>query len=103
MKKQTEEIRKYKPCKRVNLREVREELSLVETLAQNFNAPERVKYNFHQVPVCGEVYLVADAKILNRHTNQSGRGNLRYLIDKESSEYVGLAKEKDSGDYGRVI
>lgn len=94
-----EKIRKYKPCKRVDLSRVKEEIESVKAIAKTTEANA---YSLHQVPVCGEVFLVADAKILNRHTHQSGRGNLRYLFDRGTTEYRGLAKELDNGEYRRL-
>jgi len=56
-------------------------------------------YNLHFVPVNGVEYLVADAKSINKYDHQSGRGCWRYLFDKLTRQYVGLAKEKDNGQY----
>jgi len=93
---------RFKPCKRVNLSRVRQEIEKVKGIAQNPQSPEKKTYYFHKVPVAGETFLVADAKILNRVTNQSGRGDLRYLFDRKTNEYKGLAKEKDDGRYDQV-
>jgi hypothetical protein len=97
-----EEIRRFKPCKRVDIERVKEEIERVKGIAHDPNSPQKQTYHLHQVPVAGEVYLVADAKLLNRETNQSGRGNLRYLLDRKTNEYRGLGKEKDNGKYDQV-
>ncbi|MGK0209249.1 MAG: hypothetical protein ACI83O_000520 [Patescibacteria group bacterium] len=97
-----QKIRKYKPCKGIDLEKVCNEIAQVEQLTRGFSNPEAKAYHIHRVPVAGAIYIVGDAKILNRHTNQSGRGNLRYLLDKETMKYQGLACEQDSGNYRRV-
>ena len=102
LKMTTEKIRKYKPLKRVNLGRVKDEIARVIEFVRNPLSAEGRAYNIHNVPVGGLTYKVADAKIPNKETHQSGRGNLRYLIDKLTNQYVGLALELDSGEYRRV-
>jgi hypothetical protein len=97
-----DKIVKYKPCKRVNLDKVKQEIERVRTLAQSSDMGFRKSYNLHNVPVAGEVFLVGDAKYLNRETHQTGRGNLRYLFDKNTHEYNGLAEHNADGNYRRV-
>ncbi len=94
-----EQIAKHKPFRRANVEEVERVRALV-------NIPilgNEGNYNFHKVPVAGEKYLVADAKVLNKATNQKGRGNVRYLLDLVTREYQGIAIEKDNGNYRRLI
>ncbi|MDH3352904.1 MAG: hypothetical protein OEL87_00465 [Nanoarchaeota archaeon] len=97
-----ERVVKYKPCKRANMARVTQDVRKAETLAREPNNPERMAWNLHLVPVDDERYLVADAKYLNKHTNQKGRGNLRMMIGREDYQYVGLALELDNGNYRRV-
>ncbi|MCF7798663.1 hypothetical protein K9M74_02060 [Candidatus Woesearchaeota archaeon] len=56
-------------------------------------------YRLHAVPINNTLYLAADAKSMNKHDNQSGRGCWRYIFNKENQQYVGIAKEQDSGSY----
>ena len=56
-------------------------------------------YHLHQVPVSGTKYFAADAKSMNKFDHQSGRGCWRYLFDTNKLQYVGIAKEVDSGSY----
>lgn len=97
-----ENIRKYKPLKRVNLKKVGEEIANITGFVKNPLSAEGKTYNLHNVPVGGLTYKVADAKIPNKETRQSGRGNLRYLIDGQTHQYAGLALELDSGEYRRI-
>ena len=97
-----ENIVKFKPCKRVDLARVKQEIERVKTIAHDPRSPEKKTYSLHQVPVAGEVYLVADAKVLNREAHQSRRGNIRYLLDRKTNEYRGLAMEEKDGDYVQV-
>ena len=97
-----ERIAKYKPCKGADLGRVKSEVQKVGGLAREPANPERVIWNMHNVPVGGVTYLVADAKYLNKHTHQRGRGNLRLLLDNQNYEYAGLALELDSGSYRKV-
>ncbi|GEM_PF-1119255 len=97
-----EKIKKYKPLRRVNIPNVKDEIARVIEFVKNPLSVESRAYNIHNVPVNGINYRVADAKIPNRKTNQSGRGNLRYLIDKLTNQYAGLALELNNGNYRRV-
>lgn len=102
LEKAISKIRKYKPLKRVNLNRVKGEILKVMEYVRKPLSAEYVNYRVHNVPVDGIYYRVADAKIPNKFTNQSKRGNLRYLLDKITHQYVGLALELDSGEYRRV-
>ncbi|MBU0727636.1 hypothetical protein KKA95_03035 [Patescibacteria group bacterium] len=54
----------------------------------------------HKVVVDGTKYRAVDAAVINRHMNQSGRGDYRLLfID---SDLCGLAVHKPSGSYAKV-
>jgi hypothetical protein len=97
-----QDIRKYKPCKYASIDKTTEEVNIVMEQMGNPVMRGKSSFNIHKVPVGGIEYLVADAKYLNRHTNQDGRGNLRYLFDPKTREYSGLAKEIDRGDYRPV-
>ena len=97
-----DQVIKFKPCKRADIGKVAAEVALVATLLINPIEAQQSSYRVHKVPVNGVEFLVADARVLNRFTNQSGRGNLRYLFDPNSKEYIGLAQEKDDGDYRKV-
>jgi DNA-binding LytR/AlgR family response regulator len=98
-----EKITKYRPCKGADLGIVEDEVRKVEGLAREpYTNAERKTWNLHQVQVGDVTYLVADAKYLNKHTHQKGRGNLRLLLDRKSREYVGLALELDKGNYRKV-
>jgi predicted metal-binding protein len=96
------QVKKFKPCKRADVGKVSAEIALVATLLINPIEAQQSSYRVHKVPVNGVECLVADAKTLNKFTNQSGRGNLRYLFDPGSKEYIGLAQEKDDGCYRKV-
>lgn len=97
-----EDIARYKTCKRANIEKAKADVRRVESLAGDINSPERNMWNLHYVPVNGTTYLVADAKYLNKHTNQRGRGNLRIMLDRGTYEYAGLARELDNGNYRLV-
>ena len=75
-------MRKYKPLKKMNLSKVKGEILKVMKYIENPLSAGFQQYKVHNVPVNGVIYRVADAKIPNRFANQSGRGNLRYLLDK---------------------
>jgi len=98
-----EKIRKIKSCRHVDLTKVASEIALVSTLILNPAQAMQSNYHVHKVPVNGVEYLVADAKFLNRQTNQSGRGNMRYLFDIQARTWEGLAQEVDNGSYRRVV
>ncbi|MAG78984.1 hypothetical protein CMI40_01260 [Candidatus Pacearchaeota archaeon] len=94
-----EKIRKkFKPCKNANLARIVSEIALIAPLLLNPIEAQKSNFKVHKVPVKGIEYFVADAKYLNKYTNQSGRGNLRYLFDS-NKDYMGLALEKDNGGY----
>ena len=78
------------------------DVSRVEDLARDPGNSVRMAWNLQQVPVNGTTYLVADAKYLNKYTNQRGRGNLRILIDRDEYKYAGLALEVSGGSYRQV-
>lgn len=92
-----------KKLKRFNtiLPKMKREIDDIGQLIQTQQYRER-NYRMHVVPVNGQQYLVADAKSMNRFDHQSGRGCWRYLFDKQTNQYTGIAKEQDSGNY-RVI
>ena len=98
-----ENIVTYKPCKRVNLERVKQEIERIREIARSPQIGLRKSYNLHEVPVTGETFLVADAKCLNQETNQTGRGNLRYLFERDTHQYNGLAMHNANGSYRRVI
>jgi hypothetical protein len=97
-----EKIKKIKSCKHIDLTRVALEVEIVSNLILNLAQSMQSSYHVHKVPVDGVPYLVADAKFINRHTNQSGRGNMRYLFDLQTKAWNGLAQEVDNGSYRRV-
>lgn len=97
-----EKIRKYKPLKHAPLSKIKAEVLKIAEYMKNPLLAEARMYNIHEVPVNGIDFKVADAKVPNRHTNQSGRGNLRYLVDKITNQYAGLALEISDGSYRKV-
>ena len=103
MTKNIEKITKQKQFKRVEPEKLIQEIEKIVILAGNVKAPERVAYNLHKVPITGKPYLAGDAKYLNRVTHQSGRGKWRYLFNKDTYKYEGLAFERDNGNYRRIV
>ena len=97
-----ERIRKVRSCKHADLTKVATEIALISTLMLNPVQAMQSNYHIHKVPVAGRYFMVADAKFLNRYTNQSGRGNMRYLFDLQTRIWEGLAQEIDNGSYRRV-
>lgn len=97
-----EKLRKVKSCRHVDHSRVAAELDTVSSLMHDPLQAMQSSYNLHKVPVEGVFYMAADAKVLNRHTNQSGRGNMRYLFDMQSRVWTGIAQEIDSGSYRRI-
>jgi len=75
------------------------EVSDISSMLQEKNFIFSGKYYLHKVPVSGTTFFAADAKSMNRFDHQSGRGCWRYLFSAETLQYVGIAKEIDSGRY----
>ena len=97
-----ETIQKIKSCRYIDLESVTSEIERVAALMATPAQAMQSSYHVHKVPVGGINYLVADAKVVNKHTNQSGRGNMRYLFDMKTRTLAGLAQEVDNGSYRRV-
>lgn len=96
-------IKGYKPLRGVNYSRVNEEISRLGEVIRTPSLWNVGGHRLHKVPVNGEEFIVADAKILNKYTNQSGRGNLRYLFSRQTLDLVGLGYERDNGQYQRVV
>jgi hypothetical protein len=95
-------IKEYKPCKNIDENRAKKEYyEIIETLNNPF-LWMNPKYHPHKVKIEKYEYIALDAKCLNKHTNQAGRGNLRYLFDISSKEFIGLFYEKDSGKYFQI-
>ena len=98
---QINNIKKFKPCKNISLERIAEEISTIEKMLPSPIFVSESSYRIHKVEFNGDICLAADAKLLNKYTNQKRRGNLRYLFDM-NAEYLGLALENDLGKYRKV-
>ena len=98
-----EEIKKIRTFRHVDLSKVIAEAAIVSTLMLNPIQAMQSNYHVHKVPVNGISYFAADAKVLNRYVNQSGRGNMRHLFSLQTREWEGIAREIDNGNYRRVV
>ena len=98
--KDLRKIKKVKSLKHVRLERVHNEISDLVSAVQSGDFDSIKGFRPHQVTLDGEHYVACDAKYLNRHTHQSGRGDFRYLIAQ--GEYAGLAVHANTNGYRRA-
>jgi hypothetical protein len=94
-----EKMKMKKIMQIVGVERLQSEVERVANLMVDPIAAMQSNFNIHKVPVNGIPYMVADAIVVNRALNQTGRGNMRHAFDLQSRNYVGLAQEIDSGSY----
>ena len=93
-----EKIKKIKPLKRVDLGKVRKEVSGLERAIRTSNFETSARP--HVVNIDSERYVACDAKHLNKYSNQSGRGDYRYLF--QDGQYAGIAVHGSYNGYRKV-
>ena len=93
MRLKEKQLRKVKPLKHVDFRRAAKEVSALEAGLSNVDRPQA--YSPHIVNVDGTRYVSCDAKYLNKHTNQSGRGDYRWLF--QDGKYAGVAVHSHQG------
>lgn len=91
--------RKVKSLRHLDTDRMAEEVASLETMLRERTEAVR-NYRPHPVEVGNVRYLACDAKMLNRHAHQSGRGDFRYLF--RDSSYAGVAVHTNSGAYAVV-
>jgi hypothetical protein len=92
-------FKKIKPLKHLNIAKVQSEISDIVSALQN--APDRARsFRPHVVELEGNRYIACDARTLNRHTHQSGRGDYRYLF--QDYELAAVAVHSEKGGYRLV-
>ena len=70
---------------------------IANLLEQNQTGELVVGHNLHRVPINNVVCPALDAKYVNNYTNQSGRGNYRWVVYNDK---LRLAKHKPNrSDY----
>ena len=91
-------IKKIKPFKHIKLDRVQSEISdLIDGVKGG--ALDAIRgFNPHVVELQGDRYIACDARTLNRHTNQGGRGDYRHLLST-AGEYAGVAVHSKRGGY----
>ena len=81
----------------IRLEKVFDELrEISEYLASNSREILSGRYTAHPVNVGGQEYLALDAHCLNRHANQTGRGNYRWLVAGDEAR-VGIHRPQGQG------
>lgn len=79
---------------------IQEQISLVESL--DYSSLEALGYRPHAVNLEGARYIALDAGEVNSASNQTGRGDFRYLT--QEGNVVGLAIHRsNAGGYRQII
>ena len=91
--------RKVKSLRHLDTNRMAEEVASLELMLRERTEAVR-NYRPHPVEVENVRYLACDAKMLNKHAHQSGRGDFRYLF--RDLTYVGVAVHTNSGAYAVV-
>ena len=86
--------RKVRQLRHLDLSRTQVEVATLEIQLRE-RAAEVESYRPHKVTVAGVDYLACDAKTINRHNHQSGRGDYRYLF--RDYAYAGLATHASTG------
>ena len=95
-----DKIRKIKALRNANLKLAYNEIThVISNILEN--SQMLISFNPHKVKLDGIDYIACDAKYINKITNQSGRGDYRYLI--YGNELVGIAVHNNNGGYRKVV
>ncbi len=73
----------------------------LNTFSETDRAKVNRRYSLHELVegIEGQEIIVADAKELNKLSGGKGRGDYRYVFDRKSRKYLGIAKHTKKGGY----